>query len=83
MAYHYDLWGWYDGDVPKGSDRSTEIVPPVSKDPSMVPNWTGYKWELQPYKAPPVQTDDPTPTAADSIVGDPKAIAKLKAAMGL
>ena len=53
MSYHYNEWGWYDGVVPDGSDRST-LVKPMAAVGDKQPNWTGHEWVLQEYKTPPV-----------------------------
>lgn len=53
MSYHYDNYGWFDGEVTKDSPRSTDIKP-MPDDGDLKPNWTGYEWVLLEYKEPPV-----------------------------
>lgn len=57
MAYAFDLWGWYAGEVPAGTERSTAATPPSfsTADTPAEPraNWTGSAWVLLPYVAPP------------------------------
>lgn len=57
MAYAFDLWGWYTGEVPTGTQRSTPATPTAwsTADTPGEPraNWTGIAWQTLPYVAPP------------------------------
>lgn len=68
MSYHYDMWGWYDGEV-KGGERTTEVSPPDAKG-DFRPNWTGHEWILQEYKAPPAQAETIAPPTIEERVAD-------------
>lgn len=57
MAYSFDLWGWYAGEVAAGAPRSTELVPPTlstaETEGAQRANWTGAAWVSRAYTAPP------------------------------
>lgn len=53
MPYHFDNWGWLSPDPIEG--RSTEVAPPPPGDipEGHAANFTGHKWLVLPYVAPP------------------------------
>lgn len=57
MAYRYDDRGWFDGEVPDGSPRSTDVAPPITSTTTTPgedrANWSGLSWVVAPYSAPP------------------------------
>ncbi len=66
MSYHYDKWGWYDGEAE--GPRTTDLEPPTLST-STVPgadraNWTGYAWDVLPYAAPVIDEAPPPVPAA-------------------
>ena len=66
MAYRFDSRGWYDGEVPDGSPRSTGEAPPITSTTTTPgeerANWSGLAWVVVPFaEAPPPQY--PVPAA--------------------
>jgi hypothetical protein len=66
MAYRFDDMGWYDGEVPDGSPRSTGEPPPITSTTTTPgeerANWSGLAWVVVPFvTAPPPQY--PVPAA--------------------
>ena len=57
MAFRFDDRGWYDGEVPDGSPRSTGEAPPITSTTTTPgeerANWSGLAWVTAPYSAPP------------------------------
>lgn len=51
MMYYYDINGWHTSEVLEG--RGTEIAPPTKIPAGMAANFTGHKWLVVPYVAPP------------------------------
>ena len=53
MPYYFDTWGWLSETVIEG--RSTNVVPPAPADipEGHAANFTGHKWVVVPYTAPP------------------------------
>ena len=75
MSYHYNLWGWYDGEV-NGGERTTEIAPPETKG-NLRPNWTGHKWLLMEYQPPPEPAKEPEPLTVE------ERLRRIEEALGL
>jgi hypothetical protein len=69
MAYSFDLYGWYAGEVADGSARSTLLEPPTLSTTTTPgeqrANFTGYVWETKAYAEPPA--NPPAPAAARHI----------------
>lgn len=65
MSYHYDKWGWYDGEAE--GERTTNVAPSNLSTSTEVgalrSNWTGYEWVELHYFAPIIDTP-PTPVPA-------------------
>jgi hypothetical protein len=57
MAYRFDARGWYDGEVPDGSPRSTGEPPPITSTTTTPgedrANWSGLAWVVAPFAAAP------------------------------
>lgn len=57
MAYRFDARGWYDGEVPDGSPRSTDVAPPITSTTTTPgedrANWAGLAWVVTPFAAAP------------------------------
>lgn len=71
MHYAFDLYGWYTGEVPDGTKRSTPLVPP-STSTTETPgedraNWTGRAWVLRSYSAPPSDPPPPAPAPPNEV----------------
>lgn len=65
MAYRFDARGWYDGEVPDGSPRSTGEPPPITSTTTTPgeerANWSGLAWVVVPFaEAPPPQYPVPS-----------------------
>lgn len=65
MAYHFDDYGWYTGQVADGSPRST-ILAPQNTSTTTTPgelraNFTGYVWIEMAYADPPANPPAPAP----------------------
>lgn len=66
MAYHFDDYGWYAGQVADGSPRSTLLIPANTSQTTtpgeLRANFTGYVWVDLPYAAPaPSPEPEPLP----------------------
>ena len=72
MVYYYNQFGWFDGEVPESSERSTSIAPPAVDDPALRANWTGHKWIVMEYRAPPSAQEVPV-VGADGLTDDERA----------
>lgn len=65
MAYHFNDYGWYTGQVADGTPRSTPLAPANTSTTTtpgqMRANFTGYVWANQAYAAPPAPPPAPAP----------------------
>ena len=66
IAYAYDTFGWYAGEVQVGSPRSTKVIPPSTPNKVVgqdYPNFTGHEWVMVPYSeyVPPEPVPEPEP----------------------
>ena len=57
MPYYFDNYGWLTSEVLPG--RSTDVAPPEDIPEGKAANWTGHKWLVINYSAPPIY--DPVP----------------------
>ena len=66
MAYSFNDYGWYAGEVPDGTTRSTSIAPPIrtqTTEPGQDrANFSGLRWMILPYKTPAPVDPGPKPT---------------------
>lgn len=70
MAFEFDLWGWYAGEVAEGEPRSTLLEPPTlsTSEAEGAPraNWTGEAWATRPYMPPPAEEPPPPPDEVET-----------------